>query len=61
MTSEHSSGLYSISFILSSVLGIVAIQILQSLYTLSPEWLFGSSAIIVALVLADAVFLRPRK
>ncbi len=61
MNSEHSSGLYSISFILSSVLGIIAIQILQSLYTLSPEWLFGSSAIIVALVLADAIFLRPRK
>ncbi len=61
MTSEHSSGLYSISFILSSVLGIIAIQVLQGLYTLSPDWLFGSSAIIIILVLADALFLRPKK
>ena len=55
MTSEHSSTLYSFSFILSSVLGILAIQILQNLYTQSPNWLFGSSLIIVALVLLDAL------
>ena len=61
MTSEHSSGLYSISFILSSVLGIIAIQVLQGLYTLSPDWLFGSSAIIIILVLADAILLRPKR
>ena len=55
MTSEHSTTLYSFSFILSSVLGIVAIQILQVLYTKSPNWLFGSSAILIALVLLDAL------
>ena len=55
MTSEHSSTLYSFAFILSSVLGILAIQILQNLYTQSPNWLFGSSLIIVALVLLDAL------
>ena len=61
MTSEHSSGLYSISFILSSVLCIAAIQIVQALYNSSPNWLFGSSAVIVALVLADALFIRPHR
>ncbi|MBR4121133.1 MAG: MFS transporter [Spirochaetales bacterium] len=55
MTSEHSTTLYSFSFILASVLGIVAIQILQVLYTRSPNWLFGSSTILIALVLLDAV------
>ena len=55
MTSEHSTTLYSFSFILASVLGIVAIQILQVLYTRSPNWLFGSSAILIALVLLDAL------
>ena len=55
MTSEHSTTLYSFSFILASVLGIVAIQILQVLYTRSPNWLFGSSSILIALVLLDAV------
>ena len=59
MTSEHSTTLYSFSFILSSVLGIMAIQILQVLYTKSPNWLFGSNAVIVALVLLDAlIFIR---
>lgn len=61
MTNEHSSGLYSISFILSSVLCIAAIQIVQALYDSNPDWLFGSSAVIIALVLADALFLRPKK
>ena len=61
MTSEHSSTLYSFSFILSSVLGIVAIQILQLLYTQSPNWLFGSNAVIVALVLLDALIFGRRK
>ena len=56
MTSEHSTTLYSFSFILASVLGIVAIQILQVLYTQSPNWLFGSSLILIALVLLDALF-----
>ena len=56
MTSEHSTTLYSFSFILASVLGIVAIQILQVLYTQSPNWLFGSSTILIALVLLDALF-----
>ena len=55
MTSEHSTTLYSFSFILASVLGIVAIQILQVLYTRSPNWLFGSSTILIALVLLDAL------
>ena len=61
MTSEHSSTLYSFSFILSSVLGIVAIQILQLLYTQSPNWLFGSNAVIVALVLLDALVFGRKK
>ena len=60
MTSEHSSTLYSFSFILSSVLGILAIQILQNLYTQNPNWLFGSSLIIVALVLLDALVFGKR-
>lgn len=55
MTNEHSSGLYSISFILSSVLGIIAIQVLQALYSKNPDWLFGSSAILVAMVLIVAI------
>lgn len=59
MTSEHSSTLYSFSFILSSVLSIAAIQILQKLYSGNPNWLFGSNAILVALILLDAlVFFR---
>ncbi len=55
MNNEYSSGLYSFSFVLSSVLGIFAIQGLQALYDISPNWLFGSSAILIALVLLDAV------
>ena len=61
MTSEHSTTLYSFSFILASVLGIVAIQILQVLYTRSPNWLFGSSSILIALVLLDAVIFSATK
>lgn len=55
MTNEYSSGLYSISFILSSVLGIIAIQVLQALYSKNPNWLFGSSAILIAMVLIVAI------
>ena len=55
MTSEHSTTLYSFSFILASVLGIICIQILQMLYDKNPNWLFGSSAILIALVLLDAM------
>ncbi len=55
MNNEYSSGLYSFSFVLSSVLGIFAIQGLQLLYDISPNWLFGSSAILIALVLLDSV------
>lgn len=59
MTSEHSTTLYSFSFILASVLGIVCIQILQNLYDRNPNWLFGSSAILIALVLLDTlIFFR---
>ncbi len=59
MNGEYSSALYSFSFIVSSVLGILAIQILQALYSVNPNWLFGSSAVLVALVLLDAlVFVR---
>ena len=59
MTSEHSTTLYSFSFILASVLGIICIQILQMLYDKNPNWLFGSSAILIALVLLDAmIFFR---
>ena len=55
MTNEYSSGLYAISFILSSVLGIIAIQVLQVLYSKNPNWLFGSSAILIAMVLIVAI------
>ena len=62
MTSEHSTTLYAFSFILASVLGIVCIQILQLLYDKNPNWLFGSSAILIALVLLDAlIFSAARK
>ena len=62
MTSEHSTTLYAFSFILASVLGIVCIQILQLLYDKNPNWLFGSSAILIALVLLDAlIFSATRK
>ena len=61
MTSEHSTTLYAFSFIFSSVLGIVAIQILQLLYTGNPNWLFGSSAILIALVLDDALIFSASK
>ena len=55
MTNEFSTGLYAISFILASVLGIIAIQVIEALYTKSPDWLFGFSAIIIALVLITAL------
>ncbi|MBQ7728898.1 MAG: hypothetical protein IJT86_00955, partial [Spirochaetales bacterium] len=55
ITNEYSSGLYAISFILSSVLGIIAIQVLQALYSKNPNWLFGSSAILIAMVLIVAI------
>lgn len=55
MTNEYSSGLYAISFILSSVLGIIAIQVLQALYSQNPNWLFGSNAILIAMVLIVAI------
>ena len=55
MTNEFSTGLYAISFILASVLGIIAIQVIEALYTKSPNWLFGFSAIIIALVLITAL------
>lgn len=55
MDSRYSSGIYACSFILSSVLSILAIQAVQALYQISPNWLFGSSAVLVALVLVDAL------
>ena len=55
MTNEFSTGLYAISFILASVLGIIAIQVIEALYTKSPDWLFGFSAIIIALVLITSL------
>lgn len=61
MTNEYSTELYAISFILSSVLGIVAIQILQVLYVKNPDWLFGSSAILIGLVLIVAILNRSLK
>ena len=61
MTSEHSTTLYSFSFILASVLGIVCIQILQVLYDRNPNWLFGSSTILIALVLLDALIFSATK
>ena len=55
MTNEFSTGLYAISFILASVLGLIAIQVIEALYTKSPDWLFGFSSIIIALVLITAL------
>ncbi len=49
--SEYGSEIYSLSFILSAVLSVAAIQIVNLLYEYSPAWLFGFSAVIIALVM----------
>ena len=48
---EYGSEIYSLSFILSAVFSVVAIQVVNLLYEYSPDWLFGFSAIIIALVM----------
>lgn len=55
------SGVYSLSFVVSSVLSIIAIQAVQALYQISPVWLFGSSAVLMALVIAVCLISKERK
>ena len=53
------SGIYAVSFILSSGVSLVSIKILQRLYVFSPNWIFGLSFVLLVIVLLDcAVFYR---
>ena len=48
---EFGAGVYALSFVLCSILSILALQLIDVLYTISPNWLFGLSAIIVAMII----------
>ena len=48
---EFGAGIYSLSFVLSAVMSILALQLVDVLYIRSPNWLFGLSAILVALII----------
>lgn len=52
------SGVYAFSFILSSILSLLAIQAVQKLYAVSPNWLFGSSAILMVMVIIVCLILK---
>jgi MFS family permease len=58
---QYRSGVYSCSFFVSSILSILAISVVQALYAISPDWLFGSSAVLVALVLVNCLLVAPRR
>ncbi len=60
-TEEHGSEIYSLSFILSAVFSVVAIQIVNNLYKYSPSWLFGFSALIIAVVLILSLGYLPER
>ena len=47
---EFGAGIYSFSFVVSSVFSILALQLIDVLYIKSPNWLFGLSAIFVAII-----------
>ena len=57
---EYGSTLYSFSFVLSALLSIIALQIVQVLYAISPNWMFGFSLIIVFFVLIVSFGYRVR-
>lgn len=48
---EYGAGIYSFSFVLSAVFSILALQLMDSLYMKSPNWLFGLSAILVVFII----------
>ena len=48
---EFGAGIYSLSFVLCAVMSILALQLVDVLYIRSPNWLFGLSAILVALII----------
>ena len=48
---EFGAGIYSFSFVLSSVFSILALQLVDVLYEKSPNWLFGLSAIFVVAII----------
>lgn len=58
---EYSSGIYSLSFVLAAVLSIIALQAVQFLYEISPNWLFGLSLILVVIILATCLIHKRRK
>lgn len=58
---EYSSGIYSLSFVLAAVLSVVALQAVQFLYEISPNWLFGLSLILVVIILATCLLHQRRK
>lgn len=55
---EFSSGIYSLSFVLAAVLSVIALQAIEFLYGISPNWLFGLSLILIVLILMDCVLYR---
>ncbi|MBO4409232.1 MAG: MFS transporter [Spirochaetales bacterium] len=59
---EFGAGVYALAFVLSSVFSILAIQLVNILYEKSPNWLFGLSAAIVAIIIGIAIpYVRPGK
>ncbi len=59
---EFGAGIYSLSFVLSAVFSILALQLVDVLYIKSPNWLFSLSAILVALIIIIAIpYARPQK
>lgn len=58
---EFRTGVYACSFFFSSILSVLAIQVVQALYQVSPNWLFGASAVLMMVVAADCLVLAPRK
>lgn len=52
---ELGAGIYSLSFVLSSVLSILALQLVNILYEKSPNWLFGLSAILVGFIITISI------
>ncbi len=59
---EFGAGIYSLSFVLSAVFSILALQLVDVLYIRSPNWLFGLSAILVLMIIVIAIpHARPKK
>ncbi|MBR4427111.1 MAG: MFS transporter [Spirochaetales bacterium] len=55
------AGIYSLSFVLSAVFSILALQLVDVLYVKSPNWLFGLSAIFVMMIILISIPYARRK